>query len=115
MAMDNTNNCPDEFDLDMASPSPSIAPRTPTEALVAAVWRELLQLDAVSITDNFFEVGGHSLVATQVVHELNARTGVELELETFFDLDTLAHVAAELDRRQLVNHNDEAQIFEGEL
>lgn len=96
-------------------PAPA-EPRTPTEALVAAVWCEVLELDGVSVSDNFFEVGGHSLAAAQVVYELGARTGVELELETFFDLDTLGQIAAELDQRRSASPGaDGAQVYEGEL
>jgi acyl carrier protein len=96
-------------------PSTALVPPTPTETLVAAVWCELLQLDAVSLDDNFFEVGGHSLAAVQVVQELAARMGVELDLETFFDLETLQQVAAELDRRRPVSQGEDVQLFEGEL
>jgi acyl carrier protein len=101
---------------DLEASTPRVEPRTPTQAVVAAIWGELLGLDAISITDNFFEVGGHSMVAAQVVHELGIRTGVELELETFFDMETLEAVAAEIDRRltgDLGPHG--AEFFEGEL
>jgi mycobactin peptide synthetase MbtE len=87
-------------DVLRAGTAPGPTHMTPTETLVAAVWRDVLQLDEVSTRDNFFEVGGHSLVAVQVLHELGARTGVELDLETFFDLETLGEVAAQLDRRR---------------
>jgi acyl carrier protein len=114
MAMDTS---PDRLNEEAAPlpPSPPIAPRTPTEALVGAVWCKLLELDAVSVTDNFFEIGGHSLAAAQVVHELAARTGIELELEMFFDLDTLADIAAEVDRRQADSLGRQSNLFEGEL
>jgi len=89
---------------------------TPTEALVASVWCDVLELDEVSVSDNFFRVGGHSLAAVQVVHELGARIGVELELEEFFDLDTLEQVAAELDRRRSAGQErEESSSYEGEL
>ena len=89
------------------------APRTPTEGLVAEVWRELLEVDEVGPDDDFFAVGGHSLVAVQVVHELSQRTGVALDLETFFDLSTVEDVAAELDR--LASSGEHDGIQEGEL
>ena len=93
-----------------------IEPRTPTEVLVATVWRDVVELDEVFITDNFFAVGGHSLAAAQVVRELGVRTGVELDLETFFDLDTLEQVAAEIDRRRSVSETpDPSRVYEGEL
>jgi len=93
-----------------------VRPRTPMEETVAAVWRELLQIDEVGLTDDFFVVGGHSMVAAQVVAELEERTGVPLELESFFDLAIVEEVAAELDRLQRQGDDDHGTIvFEGEL
>lgn len=90
--------------------------RTPSEVLVAEVWCELLEVDEVGVTDNFFEVGGHSLLAAQVVYQLADRTGLPLELETFFDLATVQEVAAELDRMRLIGEGaEESAIFEEEL
>lgn len=74
-----------------------VAPSTGTEVLVASVWCELLGVE-VGLTDNFFELGGHSLMATQAVFQLADRTGTFLELEAFFDLGTVAGIAAEIDR-----------------
>ncbi len=92
------------------------APRTPTEALVGEVWCELLGLDAVDVTAGFFEVGGQSMIAVQVVYQLERRTGIALELESLFDLETVAELAAELDRlRALGTAPDESAIEEGEL
>jgi acyl carrier protein len=92
------------------------APRTPTEALVAEVWCELLGLDAVEVTDGFFEVGGQSMIAVQVVYQLERRTGIVIELESVFELETVTELAAELDRlRKLAADPEESAIEEGEL
>ena len=56
------------------------------------------------------------MVAAQVVAELEERTGVPLELESFFDLAIVEEVAAELDRLQRQGDDDHGTIvFEGEL
>ncbi|MFK0258208.1 phosphopantetheine-binding protein [Streptomyces sp. NPDC090445] len=73
-------------------------PRTPTEALVADVFGELLGSPPARRDADFFELGGHSMLAVRAVHEIAERTGTELELETFFDLGTVEDIAAELDR-----------------
>ncbi|HEX6076189.1 MAG TPA: phosphopantetheine-binding protein [Micromonosporaceae bacterium] len=73
-------------------------PSTPTEELVAQVWRELLELEDFDLAEDFFELGGHSMIAVQVVYELEQRTGIPLDLASFFDLATVPEVAAELDR-----------------
>ncbi len=91
-------------------------PVTPTETLVASVWRELLEVDRVDPTEDFFALGGHSLLAVQVVQELYERTNLPIELEAFFDLGTVRGVAAELDRlRAAGGEAAEVGVYEGEL
>ncbi|MFD7834765.1 phosphopantetheine-binding protein [Streptomyces sp. NPDC059761] len=73
-------------------------PRTPMEALVASVFGELLGRPPAQLDEDFFALGGHSMLAVRAVHEIAEKTGIELELETFFDLETVEDIAAELDR-----------------
>ncbi|WP_213453290.1 phosphopantetheine-binding protein [Rhizomonospora bruguierae] len=89
-------------------------PSTPTEELVAQVWRELLELNTFDLDEDFFELGGHSMVAVQVLYELEQRTGIPLELASFFDLATVPQVAAELDRLR-AQQPGPATVAEGEL
>ena len=91
------------------------APSTPTEELVAQVWRELLELDTFDLDEDFFELGGHSMIAVQVVYELEQRTGIPLDLASFFDLATVPEVAAELDRLLAEQPVPAAGVEEGEL
>jgi len=70
-----------------------VAPRTPAEAAVAAIWREFFRTDQVGIDDNFFELGGHSLQATQVVSRLRDLFRVELPLRRLFERPTVAGLA----------------------
>ena len=60
------------------------APTTPMELAIADVWASLLQLDHVGATDNFFEIGGHSLLAMEAVALIEERTGVRLEPRSLF-------------------------------
>ncbi|MFP2934901.1 AMP-binding enzyme, partial [Pyxidicoccus sp. 3LG] len=55
-----------------------VAPKTPTEEKLAAIWAEVLRQEKVGATDDFFALGGHSLLATQVVSRVRAAFGVEL-------------------------------------
>jgi amino acid adenylation domain-containing protein/non-ribosomal peptide synthase protein (TIGR01720 family) len=73
-----------------------IAPRDPVEETVADIWRELLGLQRISVTDNFFDLGGHSLIATQVAARLRDRLEVSLPLRTLFERPTVEGVASAL-------------------
>jgi amino acid adenylation domain-containing protein len=80
-----------------------VAPRTPTEQEVAAVWGEVLSLDAVSIDDNFFSLGGHSLLLTKVVTRLQKTFKIDLSLRSLFDTPTVAGLAAVIDVLRATN------------
>jgi len=70
-----------------------VAPRTPTEEVLASIWCEVLKLDRVGVHDNFFELGGHSMLAMRVV-ELMHREGMRAEARMLFTSPTLADLAA---------------------
>jgi amino acid adenylation domain-containing protein len=72
-------------------------PRTPTEAAVAAVWREVLGIEEVGRGDDFFAAGGHSLLAGRVAARLRRAVGIELPLREIFDAPTLEALAARID------------------
>jgi len=74
-----------------------LAPRTPTEQLLAALWSELLKIEWVGIHDNFFVLGGHSLLATQVVSRIRDAQRKEISLRELFQAPTIAELAALID------------------
>src|SRR5581483_563581 len=67
-----------------------VAPRTPTEEVLANIWAEVLRRDRISAEDNFFELGGHSLMATQIVSRVREHFKVELGLRVLFEKPTIA-------------------------
>jgi amino acid adenylation domain-containing protein len=73
-------------------------PRTKTEKALAAIWKEVLKVERVGIHDDFFELGGNSLVGIQLIMRMRKVFGVELSLATQFDNPTIAALAAEIDR-----------------
>ncbi|MCP4996507.1 MAG: amino acid adenylation domain-containing protein, partial [Gammaproteobacteria bacterium] len=70
-----------------------VAPNTPTEATLAAIWTDILSVPHVGIHDNFFELGGHSLIATQVASRIRATFQVELPLRSLFEQPTIFGLA----------------------
>jgi amino acid adenylation domain-containing protein len=74
-----------------------VAPRTPTEELLAGVWTEVLPAARVGVHDNFFAVGGHSLLATRVLSRVREVCGAELPLRALFEAPTVAALAERVD------------------
>jgi len=70
-----------------------VAPRTELEEELVKIWQEVLSLNRVGVEDNFFDLGGHSLVATQMVSRVRARCKVELSLQSIFQHPTIASLA----------------------
>ncbi|MFJ2838383.1 amino acid adenylation domain-containing protein [Nocardia sp. NPDC087230] len=77
-----------------AAQRPYLAPRTDTEAAVAAVFAEVIGAEQVSVDQSFFELGGNSLSATKVVARVNSALGSTIALRDLFDAPTVAQLAA---------------------
>jgi acyl carrier protein len=76
-----------------------VAPRTLIEESLAKIWAEVLRLERVGIRDNFFDLGGHSLLVTQVVSRLRDTFEVEIPLGDFFEAPTIADLAVTVTQR----------------
>ncbi|MDB9510444.1 amino acid adenylation domain-containing protein [Kamptonema animale CS-326] len=74
-----------------------VAPRTRVETILAEIWAELLGLDQVGIYDNFFDLGGHSLLITQLLAKVRDVFQVELLLRRFFEAPTIAALAKNIE------------------
>ncbi|MEI5101187.1 amino acid adenylation domain-containing protein [Streptomyces sp. PmtG] len=72
----------------------SRGPRDAREEKLCALFGELLGLERVGIDDNFFLLGGHSLLASRLINRVRAEMGIEIPIRTFFELQTVAAVAA---------------------
>jgi acyl carrier protein len=68
------------------------------EKRVMAIVAPLLGLEQVGVEDNFFLVGGHSLLVTQIIARLREAFHVELSLRSLFDAPTVARLSAEVER-----------------
>jgi acyl carrier protein len=78
-----------------------VAPRDEHEALVASVWEELLGVRPIGLVDNFFDLGGHSMLAVRVMAEIERRTGRRLPLASLFQQATV-QPAVDFSRLQIV-------------
>ena len=76
---------------------PFVAPRTPAEQRIAAIWGRRLHRDRVSVHDDFFASGGNSLIAVGLVTELNREFGASLPAQTVFEAPTVEQLARRLD------------------
>ena len=74
-----------------------VAPRSPTEEIVAKTWAKLLDLKQVGIHDNFFDLGGNSLLATQVISRLRDIFEMEVPLHRLLEAPTVAALAEYID------------------
>jgi aryl carrier-like protein len=82
---------PDQSRPDLTPPY--IAPRTPSERLLAEVWRQVLKLEQVGVHDNFFALGGDSILSIQIVARAN-QAGLRLTPKQLFEHQTIAELVA---------------------
>jgi amino acid adenylation domain-containing protein len=87
---------PDVAPAAPAAAETSRGPRTHGEQLVATVWRELLGVERIAVSDNFLDLGGHSLLIMQAIAKLEARTGKRISPRTFI-FQTLEQIARDYD------------------
>lgn len=74
-----------------------VAARTSTEKLVAEIWGEVLRIPHVGNDQSFFEVGGHSLLAAQIVARLRNKFGIRLSVRSLFTYATIESLSAFID------------------
>lgn len=83
-------------------------PKSPTEEMLVALWKKLLQLKSVSLNSDFFEMGGHSLLAAQMVAEVEKTTGTHIPLAMLFKHPTIEALASYLEKNK-------EETFQGSL
>jgi acyl carrier protein len=78
-----------------------VAPRTAIEKTLADIWAQVMNLEKIGIYDNFFDLGGHSLVATQIIYRINHAFRLTLPLRSIFEESTIAGLALLVEERIL--------------
>jgi amino acid adenylation domain-containing protein/non-ribosomal peptide synthase protein (TIGR01720 family) len=90
---------PDAFRPDMAAEY--VEPRNEIEKALADVWKEVLRLDRVGIFDNFFDLGGDSIISLQVVSRLK-KVGYEIKPRHMFECQTIATIAPVVEKVRMI-------------
>jgi acyl carrier protein len=84
-----------------------VAPRTPAEESLAAIWREILGIERIGVHDHFFDLGGHSLLAMQLLSRVREAFGVEVPLAALFETrPTVENLARAVFRHQVEGVDD---------
>ena len=75
---------------------PFVAPRGAVEEALARIWSECLSLEPIGAKDNFFDFGGHSLIATRILTRVRSEFGVEMSLTNLFEKPTVEGMASHI-------------------
>ena len=81
-----------------AAAEEQVEPRTETERCIADLWRQLLGVESVGVYDNFFDIGGHSLLSMRLISQVDKKLGVRLQHEHIV-VNTLEQLAAKCDQQ----------------
>jgi surfactin family lipopeptide synthetase A len=92
-----------------------VAPRTPLEEGLARIWAEVLQVDQVGVHDNFFALGGHSLMATRVLSRMRQTLRIDLPLRQLFSCPTIAGLAVAADATRPASTPSDPRIEREEI
>ena len=82
-----------------SSSSLYVAPRTPVEESVAAIWKEVLKTDKLSVEDSFFHLGGHSLAAARIITRVREKFGFQLPIQKVLENATIAQLSSLIETR----------------
>ena len=86
-----------------------VLPRTPIEKILAELWQVALRKEQIGIHDNFFDLGGHSLLMTQVAYRISADIGVDIPLAQFFKSPTIRDLSLFVSEA-LLSKSDQVEI-----
>uniref|UniRef100_UPI0028F10F1C AMP-binding protein n=1 Tax=unclassified Bradyrhizobium TaxID=2631580 RepID=UPI0028F10F1C len=92
-----------------------VAPRNATEATLAAIWRDVLKREQISVTDNFFALGGDSLSATRAIARTQKELKLNVPLKAMFEARTLEELAERLDVLGWANARKDSPKEDAEL
>ena len=91
---------------------PYVAPRTVAEKTLAEIWGQLLKVDRVGAADNFFALGGDSLLATEMAVRLGNALGIQISLARFFEMPVLADFAEAISQTSFPQKRESKTVTE---
>lgn len=93
-----------------------VAPRTPVEESLVSIWSEVLAVGSIGVYDNFFQLGGDSILATQIINRVREVLHVDLSFVIFFQQPTLENMALVIVQQQAQGVDaDDMEALLGEL
>jgi amino acid adenylation domain-containing protein len=84
-----------------SAPTPTISPRKTTEQNLIEIWQKVLQIPTVAVTDNFFNLGGNSLMAVTLIGKIRSGLNVDLPLISLFQSPTILGLVKEIEQVQV--------------
>jgi amino acid adenylation domain-containing protein len=84
------------LELSKARSEPLLQPRSETERILTQIWEQVLGREGIAVTDKFFDLGGNSLRAIQVLSRVRSQLGVDLKLEALFQQPTISSLATQI-------------------
>ncbi|MGH1484807.1 MAG: KR domain-containing protein [Cellvibrionaceae bacterium] len=85
-----------------------VEPSSELQATLLEVWKKVLKVEQISITDNFFSLGGHSLMAAELINLINSSCASDLSLSVIFEAPTIEEQSALIDKG---DHSDSTQVI----
>ena len=93
-------NLPDCMDAVSQDNQPKVLPSTQMEALLAEIWRQILNVATVGIHEDFFAMGGDTLLANMLATQIRKRTGIRVPLGTIFEKSTIFTLGRYIDKNR---------------
>jgi len=95
-----------------ALPTPFVAPSSESEQALAVIWENLLGVSPVGIDDNFFQLGGSSLIAIQLASRIRSAFDVDMPLRSLFETPNIAAQAVEIEGRRTRSSGEASAVIQ---
>jgi acyl carrier protein len=91
------------------------SPQTEVEEIIASIWTEIFNIPKISINDNFFDLGGHSLMAIRIIERIQDSFQIDLPFNLIFKSPSIAKLAEQVEIKLQTSINNANELFEENL